>query len=195
MQGPLTTLLDKPWEPTSASNRTPIFGSWKKREVGIIFLPIYLPFLIIAALISIPWGYVREFIVRRNERKFASHMASAGRAINWDELQNAIETGQGTLIAETSSFKGPWRLWWTPADVRMVSPHKCDAGPGFEWLKPEFQPFWRWCYEQFTNPESGTARLVSVPDDELKRLYEKLPTLRAVSIFSATIREQRARKK
>lgn len=185
MQPPITTLLDKPWDPTSQADRPSIFGSWKKREVGIIFLPIYLPLLLIAGLLSIPTFYVAHLLTRRKEKKFAFEMTAAGRGMTWNEFQAAIVTGEGTFVTEILSVQGPSRLWWTPEDIPALSPHKWDCGHEFGCFDPEFGPFSEWCYYNFTSPETGSARLIEVPVEQRRGLSQKLSTLRHVAIFSS----------
>ena len=153
-------------------------------KVPIIFLPIYLPLLLIAAAISIPWTRIHRLRQHRAEGKFAEQMNTAGRLMKWKDFELAIESGDGTIIGEYLSTKGPFRLWWTPEDIPALSPYRCDREHHMGWPEPEFQPFFQWCYAQFTNPQSGRAQLVRVPETERKELKRKLAGARFVSTCS-----------
>ena len=138
-------------------------------EIPAIFAPIYLPLLIIAAVLSIPWTYVQRLKQRHRERKFAEQMRKDGRIMAWDEFESALKERRGTTISEVLGIKGPFRIWWTPEDVRAISPSLCP-NEGQVWTElqsAEFRPFFDWCYAQFTNPNSGRARLVQIPETRL----------------------------
>ncbi len=51
-------------------------------------------------------------------------------------------------------------------------------------MGPEFLPFFEWCYGRFTNPRSGLARLVPIPEGERKQLKDMLTSARFVSTCS-----------
>ena len=91
-------------------------------------------------------------------------MKEAGRLMEWQEFKQV--EGTGTPIGEYLSTKGPFRLWWTPDDIGATSPHKSKRQHHFAWMESEFLPFFVWCYERYTNPQTGAARLVTVPEQE-----------------------------
>jgi hypothetical protein len=118
-------------------------------------------------------------------------MSAAGRLMTWKEFQVAIENGRGTAIGELLSTQGPFRLWWTAENILAVSPHKYDRDHHFAWPDPELVPFFEWCHAQFANPQSGRARLDCVPEEERKRLKEKLSGIQFVSTcFFPALREK-----
>jgi hypothetical protein len=78
---------------------------------------------LIAAPLSIPVTKVWQALKRRQERKFVTEMKSADRLVSWTEARSYMENGNGFLISEHFSLKGPTRLWWTPDDVPAISPH------------------------------------------------------------------------
>jgi hypothetical protein len=190
MEESFTTLFEpsprKPAElPDDKKGRKPF-------KVSILFLPIYLPLFFMAAAISIPWTHVYRLRQRRKERRFAEQMKAAGRLMTWLEFKRVIGNGEGTAIGEYLSTKGPFRLWWTPEDIPANSPYRCDREKHLAWLEQEFLPFFTWCYERFTQPQSGLARLVSVPEEERKELPKTLASVRFVSICSfRSLREKR----
>ncbi len=71
---------------------TPLTQPRRKKpfKVSILFAPITVPLLILAAAISIPWTYIHKLKQRRQERKFVEHMQKAGRLMNWEEFGQAI---------------------------------------------------------------------------------------------------------
>jgi hypothetical protein len=159
-------------------------------DVPKIFLPIYLPLLFIAWAVSIPWSSLRRVVVRRRERRFSQQMSAAGRTMAWEDFEGALNEKRGTAVGEYLSLKGPFRLWWTPDDIPLLSPHKCDRGNHYAWLEHEFMPFFDWCRKQYTDPQTGTASLVIVPREEGVHLKDRLNDARFVSIYSS---ERRSR--
>jgi hypothetical protein len=182
MQEPITEPFSTP--PTGSAKPSKSSKGHGPHKISIIFLPIYLPLLFIAGAISIPWSHVQKLRQRRSERRFTEQMSAAGRLMTWKEFQVAIENGSGTAIGELLSTKGPFRLCWTAEIIPAVSPHKYDRNHHFAWPEPELAPFFEWCHAQFTNPQSGRARLVCIPEEERKRLKEKLSAIQFVSTCS-----------
>jgi hypothetical protein len=163
----------------------------KPFKVPIIFAPIYIPLLFLAGAVSIPWTYLQKSKQRRQERRFAEHMKKAGRLMQWQEFQQAEANGAGTAIGEYLSTKGPFRLWWTPDDIPATSPLKWKREQHVARMEPEFLPFFEWCYARYTNPESGLARLVPVPEEERNQLKAMLTSTRFVSTCSfRSVREK-----
>jgi hypothetical protein len=162
----------------------------KPYKVPIIFAPIYVPLLFFAGAVSIPWSYILKLKQRRQERKF-EQMRKASRLMRWEEFKQAIGNGEGTAIAEHLSTKGPSRIWWTSEDVPATCPHKWKRERNIAWMEPEFLPFFEWSYARFTNPQSGLARLVRIPEEERKQLTAMLTSARFVSTCSfRSVREK-----
>jgi len=156
----------------------------KPFKVPVIFAPIYIPLLFLAGALSIPWAYIQKSAQRRRERRFAEQMKRAGRLMQWRDFKQAEANGTGTAIGEHLSMKGPFRLWWTPDDIPATSPHKWKWGEHVAWLEPEFLPFFQWCYARYTNPQSGLAQLVPVPEEERNQLKAMMTSSRFVSTCS-----------
>jgi hypothetical protein len=167
----------------------------KPFKVPVIFAPIYIPLLFLAGALSIPWTYIQKSEQRRRERRFAEQMKKAGRLMQWQEFKQAEANGTGTANGEYHSMKGPFRLWWSPDDIRATSPHKWKRDQPVAWMEPEFLPFFQWCYARYTNPEAGLAQLVSVPEEERNQLKEMLTSSRFVSTCSfRSLRESHSAK-
>jgi hypothetical protein len=159
----------------------------KPFEVPIVFAPIYIPLFFIVGALSIPWTYFQKSRQRNQEKKFAEQMKKTGRLMRWEEFQRTEPNGEGTAIGEYLSMKGPFRLWWTPDDIPATCPHNWNREKHFAWMEPEFLPFFQWCYARYTNPQTGSAHLVLVPDEvraRSKAMLAMLTSRRFVSTCS-----------
>jgi hypothetical protein len=157
----------------------------KPFKVSAVFAPMTVPLLFLAAAVSIPWAYIQRLNQRRQERRFAREMKKAGRLMDWQEFRQTIESGTGTAIGESLSPKGPFRLWWTDEDIPTTSPFKCERKQHIAAITDrELLPFFEWCYARFTNPESGVARLVLVPEEKRTELKQTMTSMRFVSTCS-----------
>jgi hypothetical protein len=139
----------------------------------ILWIPMVAAFLI-ATPLSIPVTKVWQAIKRRQERKFVTEMKSANRLVSWTEARSYIENGNGFLISEHFSLKGPTRLWWTPDDIPAVSPHRylfeTNSDP-FNSINSEFE---LWCRSRYSDPRSGGAHLVELPDVDRDGIRQSL---------------------
>ncbi len=156
----------------------------KPIKVSALFAPVTVPLLFLAAAISIPWTHIQKLNQRRKERGFAGDMKKADRLMDWQEFSQAMQSGAGTVIGEYLSTKGPFRLWWTPDDIPATSPHIWKREQHVAWMEPEFLPFFQWCYARYTNPQSGLAQLVPVPEEARNQLKAMLTSSRFVSTCS-----------
>jgi hypothetical protein len=167
-----------PQEPGGAAkSKKPIEIPW---PLSLFLLPV----LFLAGALSIPWTYIHKLVQGRREKWFASQMKALDRLMTWKELELAIERKEGTFIGEYLSVKGPFRLWWTAEDISALSPYKFDRGHHFAWFEPEFAPFFQWCRARFTDPRSGTAKLVSIPEEKRTGLREHMSGVPFVSTCS-----------
>jgi hypothetical protein len=128
--------------------------------------------MLLAVPISIPWGLIRNWHQQRKERAFTEDLRQRQRLMAWEEFLQVMEERRGTLIWEAYSLKGPFRYWWTPEDVRKLSPH-----PVGDWMRSggdrSYVDFSYWCRERYTDRERGTAMLVddSSATREESRVY------------------------
>jgi hypothetical protein len=127
-------------------------------EIGRVGSVLLLPFLFIAAGLSIPFTLVVAHNQKRNRRKLQAKMKAQSRGMDWSDFVRSLDATHGTAIVERYSFKGPVYLWWTPENVYDACPY-----PTVDWMtlhEESFLPFAEWCRERYTSPDSGRALLV-----------------------------------
>ena len=100
------------------------------RRVGLIpavvllpLVPLMLVAAAIAAAVSIPYTKVHNRRMARREDRFRESMMLRGRVIDWADFVGELDQGNGVLIVERFSFKGPIRLWWTRDDLYKTCPY------------------------------------------------------------------------
>jgi len=139
-----------------------------KRRRPIHFGPawsiVFLPLFFIAAGVSLPYSVVCNFFQRRREMRFQKAMECAGRVIPWGQVELELAKGDGTIVVERFSLKGPVRWWWTPENVFDLCPY-----PLADWSTMErdssFEAARRWCLDRYSGP-SGSALLIVGTRDE-----------------------------
>jgi hypothetical protein len=86
-----------------------------------------------------------------------------GRFVEWNELEQKLLSGEGTLVVEQAQKQG-CRVWWTPEDVAGLSPVAPPSEEELDYLKfTPAHPFVLWCFQQYLQPESGRAILTNPP--------------------------------
>src|SRR6267154_1132881 len=80
--------------------------------LSLLVLPL-LPVFFLAAAASIPYSRFKFRSSERRERQLVKQMRSSGRLITGTTLMSLITDGEGTLIIDWVSSKGPLRCWWT----------------------------------------------------------------------------------
>jgi hypothetical protein len=131
--------------------RIPVF-------ISILLLPILLPAMLIGAATSIPYSRIVRLQMRRRENAFLALMKSRERVIHWSDFSQAVSESRGTVLAERA-YKGLNRWWWTPDNVRELSPFPI-AGWWTMVTDKSFEPFSNWCRDRYTSPETGRAMIV-----------------------------------
>jgi len=150
-------------------------GAGRPINLGLLGGIIAIPLLLVGALLSYPYTWTRRFVQNRNEAGFRERMNQTGRTIPWDEAKRAAAQQTGTLLCETLSIKGPSRLWWTSGIIAEITPFPF-AKPSdneFAFFEKEFIPFANWCREKYTDPVSGTAKLVVQPGSDKKAFWRE----------------------
>ena len=140
----------------------------KPVRISPLLLPIYLPLLFVAAAISIPYAKIRRRRMARREDRFKESMRISGRVMDWADFVCELDRGNGTLIVERFSFKGPIRLWWTHDDLYKTCPY-----PLVDWLTmtmdTTFGPLRDWCDTKHTGT-TGDAMLVVGTKDQWRTI-------------------------
>lgn len=152
--------------------------------LNVIGTLIVLPILLVLGLLSIPampfyWRYIRWA-----ERRFAARMRNLGRVKSFMDAQAALDTGKGTLIADSLSPKGPTRVWWTPNDVATECPqvwYDCDdCEQGDEAVRA-----YAWVRDKYTDPDKGAALLAPLEaETDWAEVDEMKKQGRCISIFT-----------
>jgi hypothetical protein len=132
----------------------------RPREIRFPVSLVFIPVLLIAAGLSIPFSLIASSVIKKRERAFRGLMQRSGRIMDWSDFAHSAESNRGTLIEERYSLKGPVRWWWTSEDIYHECPHAIA-----DWLTmsndPSFRPTAEWFRKRYTSPDGGRAHLVS----------------------------------
>lgn len=183
MRDSLITLFDQSLGETPPGPEPSMEPESDLAKLGWLLLsPFFITVLFVAAACSIPITWLFRLSQAQQLRRLLVQMRTRDRVLQWDEFRSLVVEKQGTVIGESLSIKGPFRLWWTPQDVPALSPHPCNADTVPPYFEPEFAPFSKWCVMHYINLEEGSAKLVDVPKAEWKTLESVLANARYVTI-------------
>jgi hypothetical protein len=155
----------------SGGDETPY--AWWEWLFAPIMMPLFFIVLFVLAVASIPVEFVYRLRQQREEKKLRPRLAAAGRFLEWQEVEAKLRDGEGTLVIEHRSPKGPIREWWTSDDLIGASPVRLPASlqslPGEQdfGLLREYAAS---CASRYLDVESGTAKLTKVPIPLERRL-------------------------
>ena len=124
----------------------------------VVGLFVFLPLMVIASALSLPFVPIAAYWNRRKRRLLIQAMTRQSRVLPWPDFVRCLEEKRGTLIVEGDPRKGP-QLWWTPEDVRGVSPSRCSESLS-SLFDQSYAPFMQWSFERYTSSLSGSALLV-----------------------------------
>ena len=148
--------------------RSPRFG----HAASLLFLPL-VPLMFVAAAVSIPYTKIRRVTMARREDRFMESTKLSGRVMSWSDFVRELDQGNGTLIVERFSFKGPIRLWWTADNVYERCPY-----PLVDWLTmakdATFDPVRDWCRANYTGV-TGEGRLLTATKDQWRTIRGEKP--------------------
>ena len=143
------------------------------RLASLLLSPLFIPLMFIGAAISIPYGKIHRRNMTRREDRFAEAMKLSGRVIDWADFVRELDRGNGMLIVERFSFKGPIRFWWTRDDLYKTCPY-----PLVTWFTlaqdTEFDPVREWCNAKYTGI-TGESMLVSGTKDQWRTIRGDKP--------------------
>src|SRR5262245_26460028 len=135
-----------------------------------LFVPLMYPLIFVVLLTlsvaSVPVAFVYRLLQRREEKRLRPRLAAAGRLVGWPEVEAGLRTGEGTLLIEHQSPKGPIREWWAADDLIAGSPVSLPASlksPLAEGQLESLRDYAASCAAQYLNVESGAAKLTEVP--------------------------------
>ncbi len=126
---------------------------------------------------------VHELYIRRK-------MRLAGRFIPWKKAIGLIENPPGTLIVESPTVG--WnitRTWWTPDNVLAQAPVLPLDTPESEPMDLARHPFIEWCHKNYTDTETGSARLIAVYNGKrtAEKLAKRVPELERIDLWTAVL--------
>ena len=137
------------------------------RAASFLLLPL-LPLAFLAAAMSIPYTKIRRSRMARREGRFAESMKLRGRVMEWADFVREVDHGNGMLIVERFSFKGPIRVWWTRDNLYKMCPF-----PMVDWLTmakdSAFDPVRDWCNTNYTGA-TGKAMLLTGTDNQWRTI-------------------------
>jgi hypothetical protein len=142
-----------------------------------LFIPITTPVvfvvLLVLAVISVPVELISRLRSRRHEKQLHRQFNESGRYMEWAAVEAKLITGEGTLIVEHHSPKGPIREWWTEDDLVTAAPVPLPTS--LQSLPDQNQlqllhAYANACSTRYTDTETGAAHLTAVPVPLRQRL-------------------------
>jgi hypothetical protein len=140
----------------------------RSRLAFLLFVILTLPFLPILIPVQIGGELVESIVLKRREKKLAGRMKGTERLVSWPDVCGWIDQGEGYLIAESVYLSRPPRFWWTAEDIPGISPYRCY----FDEVPDDPALFEDWCRNRYTDPHTGTAKLVHTVDVDTREQYE-----------------------
>ncbi len=161
--------------------------------ISPVFLILFFFVLIgigIIVVIAIPGTIVRNL-------EWSESLRKQGRIGEPDPKSGQYRSG--TLIVDSfTPAKGVLRCWWTPDDIRAISPFEVHMHERFEDRLDEVMrnhpnvprsPFDSWVYDRYLHPETGTAILLATKKGDrcAERLRRDNPGLDKIVTWSALV--------
>lgn len=140
--------------------------AWWEWLFGPVIIPAFILFLIAAAVVSLPWGLVIRARRRSQERRLISRLSAVGRYLDWPDVEARLRAGEGTLIIEHCSPKGPVREWWTADDIIAEAPVPLPQSlktPVEDAILDVLVEFAQTCSSKYLDEKDGIAKLTRVP--------------------------------
>ena len=158
-------------------------------NLGLFGGILLLPFLFLAAALSIPYALVASRIRDHKEKQLRIKLKEGGRTIEWHQFLRELSAGRGTLFIDMCWPKGPERWWWTEDDVRTLSPYPLPDTPEILIdIYSEFDPVRNWCTELYTSPTTGKASLVVGANKEKQPVKQELNSMRIITLYRTKMR-------
>ena len=146
---------------------------WPYFVVCLLLSPLFFLVFLVLAVVSVPVEFCYRLRQRREEQRLRPRLAAAGRLIEWAEVEAKFGRGEGTLIVQHCSPKGPIREWWTEDDLAGAAPAPlpvCVKSPPAEGQLQVLRDYAGGCSGRYVDLEAGTAKLTEVPTPVVRRL-------------------------
>ncbi|MCA9286134.1 MAG: hypothetical protein KDA22_12995 [Phycisphaerales bacterium] len=101
-----------------------------------------------------------------DDHAFRAGLEAAGRTASWETVEARLRAGEGTLLVQLVSPKGPVREWWTTERFRASCPCDIPASKEAVLQLPEGHPYLEFTerfVKQALDPEDGVATLTEAP--------------------------------
>jgi hypothetical protein len=147
--------------------------AWWEWLFAPVMMPLIFAGLLVMAVVSVPVEFVYRLRQRRNEKRLRPRLAAVGRFLEWPAVEAELRAGEGTLIVEHQSPKGPIREWWAEDDLIAAAPVPLPASLRSSPAEGQLQPLQEYaaaCVARYTDVAAGTARLTEVPVPLARRL-------------------------
>jgi hypothetical protein len=145
-------------------DETPI--AWWEWLFAPIMMPLIFLFMLVMAVVSVPVEFVYRLRQQREEKQLRHRLVASDRFMEWREVEAKLREGEGTLIVEHRSPKGPVREWWTEDDLVAAAPVPLPTSlkslPEGDRLQP-LQEFAKSCWARYVAIEGGAAKLTEIP--------------------------------
>jgi hypothetical protein len=129
-------------------------------------MPLFFIFLLVMAVASVPIEFVHRLRQQREEKQLRPRLAAAGRFMEWPEVEAKLRAGEGTLIIEHRSPKGPIREWWAADDLIAAAPVPLPTSLKSPPAEGQLEPLREYaasCEARYLDVDSGWAKLTEVP--------------------------------
>ncbi|KAA0138263.1 hypothetical protein FYZ48_12270 [Gimesia chilikensis] len=175
---------------------------WHKILALIPLWLLMVPLMAVLFLIFVPPVALFFFLQSlTGELLFYLRMRNVGRTLSGHRLRQQLAAGEtGTLIIEHPLLAwGRTNAWWTPDNILEEAP-----GPIPDFASEEYQdqlldlmeqdlphPWDEWCWQQYTSPHQGQAKLLRVWNGKKYRLWfnTHYPAIRIVETTTAIARQ------
>jgi hypothetical protein len=172
----------------------------KSREYSTVVRLILIPFVppvFLMSFVGLLLGLVLLAVISPvfiipgicREMRFRDQMKATGRYVRWSDLLPLLESGQGTLIEE-SSTSGPFRIWYTSDDLlakgKPISTDKELIGVFRGKLSHLFNSR---CLQEYLDPNNGTALATNIRPRFVKtdRFKKRFPHVNVVPLIRAVV--------
>ena len=157
---------------------------WLRSLACFLLSPLFIPFILIGLLVSIPADLIGSFLRAKRERMLKRDLSEAGRFLQNDDLKARLESGSGTLIVVLHTPKGPVREWWTNDDIINTAPSPLPARID-DCKSHELKAYAKSCVEKYTINNADTAMLTNgVYAIAESAIADAFPRAKVVSIFN-----------